>query len=406
MKALVFDVNVPRFLAAKGVSAILGDRVFFKGPLRTVRLADVPEPALPGPDWVKLKTFACGFCGSDLNLLRLHDSPTASPFTSFPCVLGHEIVGEILEVGAEAEGFSPGERVVVCPPLGCETRGIAPPCPSCRAGRPANCENFAEGSLPPGMFIGITRGLNGGFAPFLAAHRSQLFRVPDALPMEAAVMIEPLAVALQALFDNPPQDGDRILVIGAGVIGNLIIQAIRLFAPGCPISVLEPAEHAAQLALRYGASEVIPRGRTLQRASAITGGSVYKPMLGMNILMGGFHKVYDTVASSSTLKLAMRVLAAMGTLSIVGIGAKLKLDPTPLWLKLQTLKGVYAYGFVTYHGQQRHVFDIALDLMAQGRIAADTLVTHRFPLHEFQKIIEVNLNKKKHQAMKTIVTFG
>ncbi|NOY69554.1 MAG: alcohol dehydrogenase catalytic domain-containing protein, partial [Deltaproteobacteria bacterium] len=148
MKALEFNVNVARFIAARSLGAVFGDRAFYKGPMKTIRLAEIPEPVIRAPDWVKIKTLACGFCGSDLNLIRLHDSPTASPFTSFPCIIGHEMVGEIVETGPDVTQFSPGDRVTVNPGLACEARGISPPCRSCATGRPANCENFAEGNLP------------------------------------------------------------------------------------------------------------------------------------------------------------------------------------------------------------------------------------------------------------------
>jgi threonine dehydrogenase-like Zn-dependent dehydrogenase len=84
MKALQFSVNIPKFILAKILKPVLGDRVFYKGPVKTVRLVDIPEPSLFSPEWVRIRTRYCGFCGSDLNLIRLHDSPRASPFTSFP----------------------------------------------------------------------------------------------------------------------------------------------------------------------------------------------------------------------------------------------------------------------------------------------------------------------------------
>ncbi|RJP36280.1 MAG: alcohol dehydrogenase [Desulfobacteraceae bacterium] len=405
MKALSFHVNTAKFIAAKSLGAVLGDRSFYKGFLSTIRLVDIPEPEIRGPDWVKIKTHACGFCGSDINLIRLHDSPTASPFTSFPCIIGHEMVGEIIETGPNADAFKPGIRVAVCPMLSCEVRGIYPLCCSCAAGRPGNCENFAEGDLPPGMFLGINSGLNGGFANVVIAHKSQLFVVPDTLSMESAVMTEPVAVALQTIFDNMPASGDKILVIGGGVIGNLLIQAIRFFVPDCHISVIEPAPHAAELAVECGADAVFPFSQAFAYTADTTGAKVYQPLLGMKIVMGGFNRVYDTVASEKTIKLGMRLLKAMGKLSLVGIGGDVKLDLTPLWLKLQAIQGVYGYGMATFGGKVRHVFDIALALMDEGKISADRLVTHRFALEDYQLMIEVNLSKKKHGAMKTIVVF-
>ena len=405
MKALQFNVNVPKFVAAKALRTFFGARVFYKGPVKTVQLADVPEPRLFTQDWVKIKTLYCGFCGSDLNLITLHDSPSASPFTSFPCVIGHEIVGEIIETGSNVQGFQNGDMVAINPGLPCEARGITPLCGPCSAGRSSNCENFAEGSLPPGMFLGINNGVNGGFAPFLAAHQSQLFKVPEGLNIESAVMAEPVAVALQTIFDNMPEADEKILVIGGGVIGNLVIQSIRALARGCSVFVVEPSSFAADLAKKAGADEVIPSKELFRQTSRITGARVYKPMLGMEIPMGGFDRVYDTVGISSTLNLSMRLMAAMGTLSVVGIGGDVRLDLTPLWLKLQTIKGVYAYRHVAFSGRRQHVFEIAMDLMRNGKIKADVLVTHKFALEDYAQMIQVNLNKQKHRAVKTVMTF-
>lgn len=406
MKALLFNVTVPRFIAAKAFGFLFGKKSFYRGPARTVRLADVPEPRIPSPEWVKIVTHYCGFCGSDLNLMLLHDSPTASPFTSFPCVFGHEIVGEIEETGQSVKGFKRGDRVAVMPILGCETRGISPLCPPCSEGRSSNCENFAEGNLPPGMFTGINSGVNGGFSPVIVAHKSQLFLVPDRLSSESAVMTEPVAVALQTVFDNMPRRNEKVLVIGGGVIGNLVVQSIRALAPGCRISVIEPSPFAKELCYTAGADDVFSPGETESKTTEITGAKFYTPLLGMKIATGGFHRIYDTVGNAATMNMGLRILAAMGTLSMVGIAGDIKLDLTPLWLKLQTIKGVYAYGTVRHNGKLRHVFDIALDLMAKKKINAEQLVTHKFPIDEYHTMIDVNIHKAAHRAVKTVVSFN
>jgi len=405
MKALQFSVNTPKFIAAKALKTVFGHGVFLKGPAKTIKIVDIPEPELPSSDWVKVKTTYCGFCGSDLNLIFLHDSPTASPFTSFPCIAGHEAVGEITEAGSGVQDFTVGDFVAINPGLGCEAREISPICPTCKSGKSSSCENFAEGSIAPGMFSGICSGVNGGFAPYLVAHKSQLYKVPEGLSRESAVMTEPVSVALQTLFDNMPLDDDKILVIGGGVIGNLVIQSARALVRDCHISVIEPSSFAADYARKVGVDEIIASKKVFEEATRITGARVYKPLLGMDIPMGGFNKIYDTVGNASTLKLSMRLLATQGTLSVVGIGGDVKLDLTPLWLKLQTIKGVYAYGMVEYNGETRHVFEIALELMKEKKLKADMLVTHKFKLGDYREMIKVNMEKGKHQAVKTVVSF-
>ena len=403
MKALRFSVSVPQYAALK----VLGRarRLYYAGPLATVRLTEVPEPVLPSADWVKIKTLLCGMCGTDMNLIFLKDSPTATPFTSFPCTLGHEICGEVTEVGGNVDAVKPGDVVTVAPPLGCLVRGIEPKCRSCEAGRPSNCENFAEGGLAPGLIMGLCRDVGGGFAPHLVAHKSQIFRLPAELSPREGIMVEPLAVALQAVLDNCPKQNDQVLVVGGGVIGNLIVQSIRALGSACSITVAEPSQFHSQLASKAGADYLVSDGNILGHAQTITQARGYKPMLGQMILMGGFSKVFDTVASTATHTAAMRALRTGGVLSVVGISKDPVTDLTPLWLKLQTLKGVYCYGFVDAYGEKRHVFEMAIDLVKQKKVAVEHMVSHTFAIEEFRRMIEVNLDKQRHKAVKTALSF-
>ena len=403
MRALRFSVSVPQYTALKLLGGMR--RLYYAGPLATTRLAEIPEPVLPSADWVKIKTLLCGLCGTDMNLIFLRDSPTATPFTSFPCTLGHEICGQVTEVGGNVDGVKPGDVVTVCPPLGCSVRGIEPKCQSCEMGRPSNCENFAEGRLAPGLIMGLCRDVGGGFAPYLVAHESQVFRLPPELSPKEGIMIEPLAVALQAVLDNCPNQNDQVLVVGGGVIGNLIVQAIRALGNGCSITVAEPSQFHSQLASKAGADHLITDGDILGHAQTITKARGYKPMLGQMILMGGFSKVFDTVASTATLTAAMRALRTGGVLSVVGIGKDPLTDLTPLWLKLQTIKGVYCYGFVDMQGEKRHVFEMAIDLVKQKKVAVEHMVTHSFAIEDYGRMIAVNLHKQRHEAIKTAVSF-
>ncbi|MRR38278.1 alcohol dehydrogenase, partial [bacterium] len=257
MKALKFNVTVPGYLALQ-VAGRLNRKYYYEGLLSTVRLADVPEPVLPDRDWVKIKVRLCGFCGSDLNLIQVKDSPMASPFTSFPCIFGHEVYGEIAETGSGVNArLKKGDRVTVNPGLTCAVRGIVPECPSCSAGRPGSCERYAEGPFSPGMFTGICKDIGGGFAEYMVVHQSQVFKVPDTVSNESASLTEPLSVGLQAVLDNRPQDSDQVLVIGGGVIGTMIVKAIRGLGIACSITVVEPSPFNAEYVRRSGADHVV-----------------------------------------------------------------------------------------------------------------------------------------------------
>jgi (R,R)-butanediol dehydrogenase/meso-butanediol dehydrogenase/diacetyl reductase len=404
MHALQFSVTVPQWLALKTLGRLCPG-LFTRGPLATLRLVEVAEPMLPGPAWVRIQTKCTGICASDLNLIFLRDSPSASPFTSFPCVMGHEVCGRVAEIGPAVHGVAEGDMVAVAPALSCEPRGIQPLCKPCAAGMVAACENTAEGLLAPGMFTGICRDTGGGFAPSFVAHESQLFRLPSGLAPEAGALVEPLSVALQAVLNNRPEDGDPVLVIGGGVIGGLIVRTLRALGSCGTIAVSDPSNFAAEQCRRAGADEIIADGDLFGHTARLTGARIYKPMMGPPMLMGGFGRVYDTVATSATLNTALRCLAAQGVLSLVGIGHAVTLDTTPLWLKMQTLKGVYGCSWHTFEGRRRHMFDIALDLVAAGRLDLTGLVTHTFVLEDFEAALRVNLAKDRHRAVKTVFAF-
>ena len=104
MKAILFSVSAPKFVSLKILGAI-SKKLYNRGPFPTIRMADVPKPKLPPSELAKIKAHICGFCGSDQNLIFLKDSPSASPFISFPCMPGHELSREIIEAGKDADNF-------------------------------------------------------------------------------------------------------------------------------------------------------------------------------------------------------------------------------------------------------------------------------------------------------------
>jgi threonine dehydrogenase-like Zn-dependent dehydrogenase len=403
MKALSYNITVPGFLGLQ-VLGRLNSKYYYQGPLSTVSLVDAPEPELPGRGWVKIKVRLCGFCGSDLNLILVRESVMGSPFTSFPCIFGHEIAGEVVQCGSDVEKLKPGDRVTVNPALPCEARGITPLCPSCAAGRTAGCERYADGPFAPGMFTGVCKDIGGGFAEFMVAHQSQVYKIPDGVSDESACLTEPLAVAVQAVLDNRPMDGDKLLVIGGGVIGAMVVKAIRGLGHGNSVTVVEPSLHCADYVRQSGADHVVG-GNLLEAAERLAGARIYKPLMGERIVQGGFNRVYDTVGHSQTFQKAIIVTAANGTVSLVGIAKTLCFDPTPLWLKLLTVKGCYAHCYNDTEQGRVHAFDIALDLMDKKKAAVHDMLTHTFPIERYKDLIRMNMRKGEHRAIKTAVKF-
>jgi L-iditol 2-dehydrogenase len=407
MRGIVFDVSLARYALAKA----LGKQVpsLYWGPLSCLSLRELPEPALRGPAWAKIAVAATGFCGSDLATVLLKMSPALSPFTSFPAVLGHEIFGRLAEVGAEAHaaGFREGDRVVVNPAFGCRVRGIDPPCPSCAGGHPATCHRAGEsvGGLAPGFTIGYHRDLPGGFGDTVVAHATQLHRLPDGVPDARAVLTEPLSIGLHAVLHRAPRDDEQVLIIGGGMIAYSVLAALRLSGHKCKVTQLVLLPFQAELARALGADEVIVARSedTLARVVALTGARRHKPIIGREVLTGGFAVSFDCVGTPDSLRDALAYTRSQGTIVMVGAcGIVPKIDFTNIWAKELTIQGTYYYG---PEASGRHTIDLAMELLAgDGARAVDGLVTHSFPLEKYQEAIVANIDRGTSKAMKTVFT--
>ena len=154
MRALVFNPTIPRFLVTKALGTV--SRAAVMARTSALQFREIPEPPLPGDEWVRIGVRLGGICGSDLHTIRLETSPAMSALTSFPFVLGHENVGAVLEAGRAVPTLRPGQRVTVEPVLPCAARGV-PACPLCAAGRYNLCVRTTEGHLSPGLMIGACR---------------------------------------------------------------------------------------------------------------------------------------------------------------------------------------------------------------------------------------------------------
>jgi len=403
MKALQFYVSVPQFIALKALGAI-SKRAFYKGALPSLRRVDLPEPALLAQDWVKVKVLRCGVCASDVNTVLLHNSAAWSAYTSFPSVLGHEISGMVTEAGNNVEGLKQGDLVAVCPMITCKVRGIEPECRACRQGLSC-CENLSEGKLPPGTAIDTCNGTLGGYGEYIVAHQSQVFKIPPGISPETAAMIEPFSIALEAVLSNRPQKDEQVLVIGGGVIGNMIIQAIRALEIPCKVTALVSSGFTGAMAKKSGADSTVSGENALEQAAELTGGKCYMPLLGPSTMMGGFDRIFDCLSKSGSIIMALRAVRTGGVISLIGLSDGVKFDPTMIWVKLVTLKGSLYYGFHDWNGRKKHVFEIAIDLIAGRGLKLDEMVTHKFRLDDYGKMMEVNINKSKYKAVKTMFVF-
>lgn len=406
MKALQFDDSILRYAITKVLGRV--HRSAFWGPFSLLRYRDVPEPTLPGPQWVKVRTRYGGICGSDLNTIRLVDSPALSAFVSFPFTLGHENVGTLAEVGADVEGFQPGERVLVEPTLACAVRGVEPPCEACRRGETSLCRHFTRGLLSAGLELGSCRDVGGSWSPFFLAHRSQLFRVPAHISDENALMVEPFAVGLHAVLRCLPSEGDTVLVLGAGVVGLCTVAALRALGFTGRVIVAARYEFQQAMARALGADHVLRshNGDLYRAAAEATGAILRKPILGKPVLVGGADVVYECVGSAASVDDSLRLVRSGGTVVLIGLAGLLaRVDWTPIWLNEVRVLGSFAYGMETWQGRRLHTFDLALEQIAQGRLDLSPLVTHRFPLHEYRRALAAATSKHGNRLIKAVFVF-
>ena len=400
MKAVTFAAPIPRYLVTAGAGRL--NSGLYVGPHSCTRLSESPSPALPGPDWVRIQTRMGGICGSDLGIVTLSASPSTSPFSSFPFTPGHENVGTVAELGAAVKGWGVGQRVVVNPLLSCVPRGIDPLCPGCAAGHPSRCERFTDGHLAPGMLIGTTRGLGGGWGEEFVAHQSQLVAVPDSLADEEAVLIEPLACSVQAVRANLPPAGARVLVIGSGAIGLVTVAALQALSPAADVTIVARYPFQAEQAARLGAARTVSgRGDYFEALAEISGARLLKPIIGKRIAVGGFDQVYVCVGGVRGMEDALRFTRSGGTVVLLGNSTQLNgIDWSPVWLKELTIRGSLCYSGHSHGGANGHAFTEAAALVADGRARLAPLLTHTFPLDQLRDALLTAMDKKGSGSIK------
>ncbi len=406
MQALVFDNSLPRQALTKVLGA-LTPRAYV-GPLAPMTLQDIPDPALPAPDWVRIRTHLCGICGSDYKQVFLNgrrDNPMTALVT-FPQVLGHEVVGVIDSVGPACRSRTPGERVVLNPWLSCAPRGIMPVCAACRAGHLSLCESFARGHIPAGIHTGNSAAATGGFAPLVPAHESQCIPIPPGVSDEAAVLADPFSVSLHAILNTPP-DGDPVLVYGCGTLGLLSVAILRSLHPEIRVIAVARYAHQAALARRLGAAVVVPWRPVdgiVDAVATVTGSDRLQPWRGHRWLLGGVATTYDTVGSPETIEVGIRITRPRGAIVVTGVEMPARFEWTPLYFKELRIVGSNAFGFETLGGETKHAMEIYFDFVQNRGLDVTSIITHRFALDRYRDAFLACYDQGTAGAVKVLFT--
>jgi threonine dehydrogenase-like Zn-dependent dehydrogenase len=403
MKAVTVNFSIGREMWDGFKSKLLGKGHRFNG--LSLNLEEVPEPKLVSPEWVKIRTILSGISDMDEGMIVHQDPSRFGAFLSFPFVPGNENLGIVTEVGDNVRGIEPGERVVVDPLLSCERRGVEPLCPSCSRGTPSSCRSFDAGLLGPGVMIGACRDTSGGWGDSFIAHRSQVRVVPNSMESEQAILIPEFTRALRAVLQSPPSPGDRVLIVGAGSLGLLTLEALTLVGSEAQISITAEHSFEAELAEKLGASQVVwghGPGTVYEEVAAILDATVRYPEVGKITLRGGADLVYETTGRTAMIEDAMGFTGEGKRLVLLGINQPAGFDVSGLWFKDIKLTGSSFSGRESFNGEISGTFDIAMDLAARHGLPHKEILTHRFGLADHAAAVSVLADRANRKAVKAV----
>ncbi|MGN6613064.1 MAG: zinc-dependent alcohol dehydrogenase [Angustibacter sp.] len=380
MLALEMFRSIPRYAAAKAVGGRMPGLLV--GPMAPVRLVTRDEPVVRRPGWAQVRPLLSGICGSDLGAVTGSTSLYFSALVSMPFVPGHEVVGELVE---DCDDLPRGTRVVIDPVLACAARGVEP-CEPCRSGRTNLCNHVTVGHVSPGLQTGFCRDTGGGWGERLTVHRSQLHPVPDTLSDERAVLVEPLACAVQLARRAQVPAGGSVLVSGAGAVGLFAVLALRHLTAAGRITVIAKHGRQEQLARAFGASDVAAPDEAMRAVRRTTRalrvapeglpGPASRLSGGSEMLLGGVDVGIDAVGSTSSLDTVLRSTKAGGRVVLSGMPAAA--DLSPAWFRELEVAGTYA--------SSGDAFDVAIQLAQEAPL--DDVVGGRYPLHRWREALD------------------
>ncbi|KAH9426720.1 sorbitol dehydrogenase-like [Dermatophagoides pteronyssinus] len=333
------------------------------------RLSPHPNPQEPGPNEVLIRALSTGICGSDLHYM--HDMALGNIKITSPIVLGHESSGQIVAVGSNVTKFKPGDRVCYEPSMTCRR------CEYCLR-QEYNLCIVATTTCPP---------YNGSLTYYYNHHEDFVYKIPDNVSAEEGAMIEPLTIAVYAAKRGDLTVGDRMLILGSGPIGLLMVMMAKVY--GCTRTVItDIREDRLAMAKDLGADETILVDRSWNEDQTLE--EIRKRFNGDLP-----NKCYECSGIAQNFRLAFRATKASGTCILVGMG------PTEILLPIADaanrevlIKSVH---------RSKGCFPLAIELAAQKKVNLPKLVTHRFTLKEAAKAFETGF---KGEGCKIIIKVG
>lgn len=321
-----------------------------------IEVQDVPEPS-PGPDQVVIKVDSAGICGTDLHIY--YDEFETRP----PVTIGHEVAGQIMELGRGVRDWTTGDRVTT------ETYFYTcGECGNCRRGRRNLCSQRRS--------IGSKE--DGAFAEYLLSPASNLIRVPEDLDLESAALTEPLACVVHGVLQTAQVEaGDNVAITGPGPIGLLALQVVKSAgATAVMIGTNEDRERLT-LAKELGSDEVINVQEVGDTVRCVT--EMFEGI--------GADVVIECSGAAPAAKTLTDIAARGARFCQMGIyGKTIPFDQDAICYKELTVTGTNA--------SVTPAWTRALKLLSERKVNAGRLISHRFGLHDWDKALEVAKNKQ------------
>ena len=311
----------------------------------TLELRDMPRPT-PSPGRAVVDISYCGICGTDL-----HAYQSGEPYN--PAICGHEWTGHVSAVGSSVTTVREGDRVAIGAATACGT------CTTCQRGDAAHCETAFFGMIG----VGPMAATHGGFASAIAIDASRLYRVAARITDIDAAILEPATVAVHAVRRTDIRLGDSVVVLGAGPIGLLVLQAARAAGAGTVVLV-EPQRSRRELGGTLGADKLIdPSSGDVAEA------------INAHVGLQGADVVFECAGIPGTIEQAASLVRRGGVVSLVGVPNRPAQIHAAEWL----IKEVRIATSLAY---LREEFEITQGLVADGRIRCAALHTSTVSLHD------------------------
>lgn len=329
-------------------------------------LEELPIPK-PGPDEVLLRIAACGICASDLHVV---EGLTPPPGVTFPLTPGHEIAGEVVEVGPEVHGISPGDRVATHPNVPCGR------CANCRRGLPTLCADL--------QVMGYHR--LGGYCEYTTVPVAAAIRIPEGLPLEhAAIVPDAVATPYHALITRGGlQAGESVAIFGMGGLGAHALLIAGLVGAQRIIAVVRRPE-AAVRAREFGATDVVvsTEGNPARAVKDLTG--------------GGVDLAADFTGIASVIATALASVRMGGRAVVAGMSNEKMALVSSVHFARWELALVGAFASSPWEAE------LVMALAAEGTLDLSRSITHRFPLDQVREAVAC-LRNRSGNPVRVVVT--